>query len=600
MIKPRLRLYVCASAVAVTLGGAVLTQAAGPGEFISRLWNRDPAPKKEVTSGFSPFSWIRRDKAEASARRIRVSDHGRHVVSERPSLASDPFLNDHRPIGTPQTDGTRQPSRDSNRIIVRPEPRQKQATTQSVDRRPHASGRGYYQQADGAARSRIADATPDQTSSRAAQVAQSLQDVQTATANQTQKRPSPGNGQFVNGFENDFQKLFKEVIEESRQSKTSTATPRLPEDAVADFAPPGAARLPEVATTQTDELRKDFAEFAQERSGADVDSLIRESRSQLESSVLARQADRDVGATNVAGASHSNPNLTAPELGTTSRSEVSDNGSDVTPQRLPDRVPQNVNQLIVPNSIVPEGRLFTTSENWMNRGELERQAAVENASDPDLQPVIRVVPGDRGAGVVIESSQWSPIQPRVSSNVAPVRSVPDTSQFRHLSFEGGEASVENGTVLAIGDGVQHQSEPSTNIPHGGQHSAHSAFMVPAMTEHARTDHAATDPPAMTIGREAGEDMAMIIPDSRSGKSLDAAELGAALAAAPAPPKTSPSVFTWPDESEVAAESPDGGFSWGATFFFLALTGGAIGLFFRRKAQSGVFVTTGTDRESEIS
>jgi hypothetical protein len=600
MIRPRLRLYVCASAVAVSLGGAVFTQAAGPGEFISRLWNREPAPKKEVTSSFNPFKWIRRDKAEASARRIRVSDHGRHVVSERPSLVSDPFINDQQPVSAPQVVATRQPSTDSSRIIVRPEPRQKPGTNQTVEPNPSNSSRSRFSQADGAARSRFADIAQENSQSRAAIVAQqALPEVQTSGAAQARNAQSAGSGQFVSGFDNEFQKLFKEVIEESRQSKT-TATPRLPEDALAGVASAEAARLPEVAIAPTEELRKDFAEFAQERSGADVNNLIQESRSQMESSVLARQAARGRGATNVAAASHSNSNQAAPKLGTTSDSEAGVSGSDnpdsdFNLQRLPDQAPQTVNQLIVPSSMVPERGLFSTSEGWMNRAELERQVAAENVPDPDLQPVIRVVPGSRGAGIVIESGQWSPIQPRVSSNVAPARSVPDTSQFRRLSFEGADASDSTGAVQAIGDSVQHSSEPGTNAPHAGQHSDHSAFMIPVMS-----DETATAPSALSTTEESGEAMAMIIPDSRTGQSLDAAELGAALADAPAPPQTNQPVFEWPDESEVAVEAPSGGFGWGSTAFFLALTGGAIGLFFRRKAQGGAFVMTGTGTESEIS
>jgi hypothetical protein len=93
---------------------------------------------------------------------------------------------------------------------------------------------------------------------------------------------------------------------------------------------------------------------------------------------------------------------------------------------------------------------------------------------------------------------------------------------------------------------------------------------------------------------------LIIPDSRTGQSLDAAELGAALAAAPAPPQSSQPAFVWPDESEVAAEAQTGGFTWGASAFFLTLICAVTGLFFRRKAQDDAFVMTGTSTESEIS
>ena len=108
MIRPRLRLYVCASTVAVTLGGAVLTQAAGPGEFISRLWKRDPAPQKEEAHSLNPFKFLRRENSDSTVRRIKVSDGGRSVVSQRPKLVNDPFLTERAPLAsTPAASGSK-------------------------------------------------------------------------------------------------------------------------------------------------------------------------------------------------------------------------------------------------------------------------------------------------------------------------------------------------------------------------------------------------------------------------------------------------------------------------------------------------------------
>ncbi len=591
MIRPRLRLYVCASAIVVTLGGAVLTQAAGPGAFISRLWKRDPAPKKEMTSGFSPFKWLRRDKSNSSVSHVEISDSGRRVVSERPQLVIDPFLNEQAPTAPRVSQATKPVIKD---VIARQQSRKNNATNHTVDlSRPVASQRPY-QPSDEVGRTQVTDFAKDTAQKRVTSEAQqTLSDFPTAPAPQSRNMKQPLNQKFVTGFDSEFQKLFKEVIEESRQSKGSATTPRLPDEATTDAASTGTARLPETATSQTDALRKDFADFAQQRSGAEVDKLIRESRNQINSSVLSRQAARNRGTTNVAGTSYTNPNAPAPKLEATVDSDVS--GSVSMPNRLPDQVPQSVNQLIVPSSMVPEQQIFTTSDGWMNRGELRRQASAETAPDPDLQPVVRVVPGDRGTGVVIESAQRSLIQPRVSSNVAPARSVPDTSQFRRLSFEGADTSAETGAVQAIGDSIQHPSTQSTSAPHVGHNTDHSVFMIPAMS-----DEAPTVPPELTGVKQSGEELAMIIPDSRTGQSFAAAEFGAAQASAPAQRPTSPLAFEWPDELEIADKPSNGGYPWKTTASFLALTGGAIGLFFRRKAQGGTFITTGTGTETEIS
>lgn len=595
MIRPRLRLYVCASTVAVSLGGAVLTQAAGPGEFISKLWKRDPAPKKEDAPSLNPFKFLRRESSDSTVRHVKVSDGGRSVISQRPELANDPFLIER----LPQTNTPTEPG--SKGVIVRPQPRQSLANTQQRDPGPTATERNSQEAASNVNRTRYTNSATAGVSNRAAEVAQqSLPEMNTVDASPT------GNEQFVNGFDSEFQKLFKEVIEESRQSKVSAPTPRLPDEVVADFAPTSAAALPEVITSDADDLKKDLAEFAQERNRIGIDDQIRESRNQMESSVLARRANGDrrsqpsdagrpvsqqdnTPQTSVSALAHSDSERTT-------TTTLPDSGAGFIPHTLPDRLPpQTVNQLVVPSSMVPERRMFTTSDGWMNRGELQRQAAAENAPPADLQPVVRVVPGHRGAGVVIETGQWSPIQPRVSSNVAPARSVPDTSQFRRLSFNGVDASTNDGAIQAIGNGSPNGDDLSTNSPHVGQYSGSSALIIPTMS-----DMTSTAPPALTTSTDSGEELAMIIPDSRTGQSLDAAELGAAFATAPAPPQSGESGFEWPDETEVAAEASSGGFAWGATVFFLAIAGGVIGLFFRRKAQDSAFGTTGTGTRSEIS
>ena len=585
MIRPRLRRYVCASAIAVTLGGAVLTQAAGPGAFISRLWKREPAPKKEITSGFSPFKWLRRAKSNFSVSRVDISDSGRRVVSERPQLVIDPFLNEQAPTA-PKVSQAKKPV--SKGVIAGQQSRTKTETTHTVDHSRPVASRRPDRQFEGVEQTRVTDFAQDTSKQRISREAkQTLPDFPTAPVPQSRNMKPTENPKFVSGFDREFQKLFKEVIEESRQSKRSTTTPRLPDEATTDAASTGTARLPDTATSQTDSLQEDFADFTQRRSGAEVDKLIRESRTQIKSSVLARQVARDWGTTNVAGTQDTTLNAAVPKLETTVESDVS--GSVSIPHRLPDQVPQSGNQLIVPSSMIPERQIFTTSDGWMNRGDVERQTSAETASDP--QPVVRVVPGDRGTGVVIESGQRSLIQPRVSSNVAPARSVPDTSQFRRLSFEGADTSTETGAVQAIGDSIQHPATPSTTGPHAGQHSDHSVFMIPVMS-----DKPPTAPPELTVVNNSAEQTAMISPDSRTGQSLTATEAGAA----PAQPRTSPLAFEWPDELEITDKPSNGGYPWKTTAFFLALTGGAIGLFFRRKTQDSAFITTGTGTEAEIS
>ena len=624
MIKPRLRLFVCASAVVVTIAGSVLTQAAGPGEFISRLWNREPAPKKEkitsITSGISPFKWLRRNSSTVG--QVEISDGGRHVVSKRPGLMSDPFLNEQLPVRSSQSQASRPATQESKGAIVRPQIRQQPATTQTVDIGPSSSRRSSNQFTDAVERAQISDLNSTGSSSRAAAVArQSLPEIYSRA-----QTKSPGNRQFVDGFDNEFQKLFKEVIEESRQSKESPATPRLPDEAVADFDPPGLARISDSGTSDSDQPTGSSAEFSPERSSRDVSNLIQESRSQLQDSVLAQRAASDTGSAGPIRAGLTGLSTTTTETILNTQNKVASaprlnsrqnaqpfperSDSNARPQMLPDQSAETVNQLVVPSSIVPERRLFTTAEGWMNRGELERHVAAENAPEPDLKPVVRVVPGNRGTGLVIESGQWSPIKPRVSSNVAPPRSVPDTSEFRRLSHEGSNTNLGSGAVQAIGEDISQPGTSSNNIQ---QNSNSELMILPADSERSSVPSSLSNEAHFASNDNTS---VMIIPDSRTGqsphteKSFDAAELGATMAVAPAPPETDRAAsndhsanlaaFDWPDETEIAAVSDEGGFSWGYTMFFLALAGGSIGLFFRRKAQDSAFVITGTSSESEIS
>jgi hypothetical protein len=573
MIKPRLRLYVCASAVAVSLGGSVLTQAAGPGEFISRLWKREPAPKKEVASGFSPFRWLKRDESGTTASSVKVSDGGRQVIAERPQLVSDPFLAEQLRTGTAHEPA----SATSKGVIVRPQPRSYQrpaplttAPTLDLSSRTESEIRERVPETGRAQ-------LPELQSKVASQVATST------TQSPASTRPA-GNGEFVDGFDGEFQKLFKEVIDESRQEKER---PTSPDSSVAGFEPSTSENLPDAELPTLNSEQQDFAEFVQERRQASVSDLIQQSRDRLDSSVLARQMRANGGVqqpvadsqlleqTSVSAASHS-----------ASRRSVAGNGSseeaDLRAPRLQNQAAQSVNQLIVPSEMVPERKLFSTSEEWLDRGQLNQNKPAAQTSAPDLQPVVRVVPGNRGNGVVIESGQWSPIRSRVTPNAAPARSVPDTSQFRRLSFEGADGTPQGGTVQAIGESTDETS---------GAQSGQSSRSNPALSV----------PSALENGASFRNDMPMMmVPDGRTGQSMDAAELGAALAVAPEPPQMNQTVFEWPDESEIAASAPDNGVSWGTTAFCLAIAAGVASMFFRRKSQDGAFGMIGTSTRSEIS
>lgn len=588
MIKPRLLLYVCASAVAVTLGGSMLTYAAGPGEFISRLWKRDATPRKEVHSGFSPFGWLKRRESNSVAGHVKVSDDGRRVVSERPGLVSDPFLAEQQ-----SHTGSAKESETASRIIVRPIPRSRDQQVAELvltekpvtaSRLPHNNS-SQREELSNVHQDRLPELTAEATSDRA------------ASRRERPSAPRAGNqDRFVDNFDSEFQRLFREVIEESRQQKEQLSTPKLPDDVVADFGPTEEAS-PKGDSPMPDNRQRVVADFTPERSRESLDDLIQQSRSQMESSVLARQAapagqmPRSNAGTREQNSSLIVENSVSAVSHSASRVRSSEDGFQTNggfqPGQLSDARAETNHQLIVPSSMVPDGKLFTPSTGPGNRESIQPQSVQRQDAAPTPQPVVRVVPGDRGNGVVIDSSRSAPARPRVSSNVAPTRSVPDTSQFRRLSFEGAATDAADGIIQSISDASPRATAP----PVPDRLTDGTAFFQPRLSGSGISGS----------GRHAvGDIPLMMIPDSQADSSMDAAALGASLAAVPGPPVEKQMVFEWPDESEIGPTERARGSSWGFTLFCLAIAIGAVSVFFVRKSQAGAIGMIGTGTGSEIS
>lgn len=600
MIKPRLRLYVCASAVAVTLGGSMLTHAAGPGEFISRLWKRDAAPRKEVQSGFSPFRWLKRRESDSVVGHVKVSDGGRRVVSERPGLVSDPFLAEQQRQAAPATTPATSPAGNSespSRIIVRPTPRsrdQQQAAELVLADKPATAPRLPNDGQPG--RAAISDARSD----RLPELRTGETSDRPAGRHVRPSAPRPGNRDgFVENFDSEFQRLFAEVIEESRQQKEQLSSPKLPDDVVADFGAKTEETASKDAFPMVDRRQPDVAEFTPERSRESLDELIRQSRSQMESSVLAQQAGTEQPVLQSSQGMTGRNSVVAARSGV---SAVSHSASRVRPsdheiqtnggfqQGRPSAGRRETDhQLIVPSSMVPDGRLFTPSIQPINQDSGHAHSVQRQEKPPALQPVVRVVPGDRGNGVTIDSGRTAPARPRVSSNVAPTRSVPDTSPFRRLSFEGTTTEDEGGIIQSINNDSQTSLPPSA--PDADRMTNGTAFFQPELSS---GDIAGSE------GHAVGDIPLMMIPDNQAASSMDAAELGASLAAVPGPPVERQMVFEWPDESEIGPSESARGGNWGFTLFCLAIVAGAVSVFFRRKSQAGAIGMIGTGTESEIS
>ncbi|MBI1313875.1 hypothetical protein GC176_21490 [bacterium] len=85
MNRKQLRQAICGSAVLITLGGGLLSQASGDGGFISRLWDKRPRLSE---SRLNPTNWFSRDDKDNADADLKT------VVTVRPELTRNPFAAD--------------------------------------------------------------------------------------------------------------------------------------------------------------------------------------------------------------------------------------------------------------------------------------------------------------------------------------------------------------------------------------------------------------------------------------------------------------------------------------------------------------------------
>ena len=573
----------------------MLTQAAGPGDFLSKLWKRDAVPKKITYGALNPFNWLHRETSTMASGRVRISDGGQHVTSERPELVRDPFL----------ATGS---SNQTAPMITR---RQLVARNEQVN--------------DSDVAETLATGTPMERSGNVAE-SQRVNSVPVAqpphggsSIPDSASPRSASGSQFVGDFDGNFQRLVQSVVAESRIEKSASAAPQLPDGIelgsragressdVSLSLTPSAQPSQSVSESSAVEERPEFPDFSSQQSRQAVSELIQQSRRELDSSVLASRTAVEDASRRAAGIQRL-PDRLEPGRPVTDQGSVSaashvhsartlaENNSrleaGVTPTRLSNQRGEILNSHVVPSELLPRRSFYTTSENWLNRNAIPGgNASVEGISG-DSQSDIRVVPGSAGGGVVIESGQSSPIRPRVISNGAPIRAVPDTSQFRRLSFEGSKGERQGGAVQAIAQDRQYQ-----------QPGERSAVERPSISPSPPSNSFL---PSMRLpGGESANDALMFpetdgsLSNARNESDHDVAQV-AALNDAPSPPKLSPARIDWPNDSEIAPTTSSGSFSWGTAAICLILFSTVSGLFLRRRRQAGTVGIIGTSGDSENS
>ena len=485
MKRPRMRSIVCGSVAGACLCGGLFVYA-GPMSFVSRVWKERPVILKAGESRLNPINWFR-GSDEDGTKEEPVAQIRQKV--ERPELVSDPFLADPvliddlgneiagdapraepemtvaRPYHEPgdQSPGERAPLAVERNVAETQAAANSEAETLPMQEsmrprrpvQPTASGpqtiAGPVQRAP-----RLPDVSgfspastepdiqaarpsaPQKESAPALPVGRPVAATKT-NLKQRPTAPTAGTNQFVGGFDAEFSRLVQSVIVETKPGTVSAPVPRLPEDSAvrqpsaspppgfadqqqlgfgtaeteADFLPlmpprtnqennSVANRTPAVTPSKSgeysteDELRE-FARYGRKLTGQSIDEVIQDSRDRLAGTPLATMR-RNPGDSQLTGGQ--------------------DTGSQV-------------------RQIESSGMADDSNR--------ERELEMLQA------PMMQITPRRAGSGVIVSSRQSRPVRPRVTSNGAPRRSVPNNSGVERLSYQTDEI-LADGSLGQPGEG----------------------------------------------------------------------------------------------------------------------------------------------------
>jgi len=523
MKRRRLRLLVCASAAAASLGGGVLTQAAGPRELLSRMWEERPRASDVSESRLNPRTWFGDEDEQENAtagKGQKETDNSvrRRIVrpsgsSSRADLDRNPFENEPSPVAvsnagtaapnvsqgpaavkqpapsasaqaparsvtpdsagnvTARTDADQQPAR---KVIVRPQPRTRDAGTPPSSDSPAP----LLPDLSGGRRGEsLTDSTPLTPAARS-QTAPALVD----SAQETPPPPASGEERFADEFDSEFQRLVDNVVGETGRQSSATASTAA---SAAPMPNGGASRVPQ----------RPAASGATDGSGrGSLQDLIAETRRELEQSALpnadpldGRQlpelpdydAESDMVLLPDPARAGLADNVTqpvqefAPERSVSMtrsgsfapRQELlSDHQSDQSLQAQSRRQPMSAPDphLSQTGGIARDGGVSGAAAQMTHSDRNPQDIRHADRSDLQGGTTILIVPGIAGSGVVMESLEGSAARPRARarSNGAPAYSVPDNSDYRRLSFDASAG-------MSAGAGIDSQVIPVATVPGTG-------------------------------------------------------------------------------------------------------------------------------------
>lgn len=393
MKRLRFRKLICAAAIgltlcAATLGTSVLSEAAGPGEFVSGLWNKRPRLKNVSESKLNPRNWGRRI-VETPVRSVRnlipgsetVGDRadGQALESTRPDLYEDPFA-----VPGPES-GPPMPAQKSSREPA-PSPRQRR---EAVRRAADAS--------DGEEQS------PAVSQKEVVRSAPILPDgIRPGNSEQGQPESallqSERKSQFTPGFDSEFQRVVQDVIRESESDRASQVAERSMVNGGEDLR--GPIQAPQIPEGTVDRAVPDSL------LSQDVDQLIGESRRDM-ASTLTVPADSQEAPLRAGPSGRQHP------ISLTDGTQSGDFGGH-------------------PAMLVPSGSPGDRSPESVRKSVDMRHEFSAGAVSRRAEPL---------------SHSPGPIRPRVVSNGAPPRSVPNNARHERISYTLEEEAPVFGQVV---------------------------------------------------------------------------------------------------------------------------------------------------------
>ena len=254
-----------AAVLMIAIGTSVLSEAAGPREFVSELWKKRPRLQGASESKLNPRNWIRRNTGPIGTRRVGDAGWGADNPTDggadsstRPDMYQDPFAVSG-PVAETADSSTAVTQKSSPAAALSPRQRREAGRRLAVP-----SGRDDASR--NVARRNVAKSTspvlPDglQSDSRTPENGSQKSGLDSALL-----QPEPGN-QFAPGFDSEFQRVVQSVIREAETPRPETKPSTRSMAGVDD------ARRPVVAPLLPDHAKGNQLESL--LSVKDVDQLI--------------------------------------------------------------------------------------------------------------------------------------------------------------------------------------------------------------------------------------------------------------------------------------------------------------------------------------